>query len=191
MDFNRYMNTITASFGLLSTIIAIFMAEFIKRLGWTRTALITPVVMLITGLLFFGFLIFENDLVGLTQLIGTTPLFIAVLIGGIQNCLSKSAKYSIFDGTKEMAFIPLERSAQLKGKAAIDGVGSRLGKSGGSLVHQGIILIFGGLAGCIPYVALIITIVIILWIYAAKMLGQILDNILNGNNAHNLFIAVW
>lgn len=175
MDFNRYMNSLTAAIGIISTMMAIFMAEFIHRLGWTKTALITPMVMLVTSLLFFSFLIFEGDLIGLTQLLGTTPLFIAVFIGGVQNCLSKSAKYSIFDGTKEMAFIPLSRMAQLKGKAAIDGVGSRLGKSGGSLVHQGIILTFGGLAGCIPYVAIALILVIILWIMATNRLGLILD----------------
>lgn len=182
MDFNHYMNTLTAAIGLISTLTAIFMAELISRLGWTKTALITPMIMLLTSLLFFSFLIFENDLLSLVSMFGTTPLFIAVFMGGLQNCLSKSAKYSIFDGTKEMAFIPLERISQLKGKAAIDGVGSRLGKSGGSLVHQGIILLFGGIAGCIPYVALTIIAVIIFWIIATQRLGKILDKSLSYRN---------
>ena len=48
--------------------------------------------------------------------------------------LSRGAKYSVFDATKEMSFVPLAPESKIKGKAAIDGVAvARLGKSSGSL----------------------------------------------------------
>ena len=89
------------------------------------------------------------------------PLALVVFFGGAQNCLSKAAKYSVFDATKEMAFIPLDHDVKLKGKAAIDGVGSRLGKSGGSLIHQGLLMMFGSLSLSSPYVAVILMVFII------------------------------
>jgi ATP:ADP antiporter, AAA family len=105
-------------------------------------------------------------------LTGTTPLAIAVFFGGAQNCLSKAAKYSVFDTTKEMAYIPLSHDSKLKGKAAIDGVGSRFGKSGGSLIHQGLLLVFSTLTASAPYVAAILMCVIFFWIGAARSLGR-------------------
>lgn len=39
---------------------------------------------------------------------GTTPLAAAVLVGAVQNAFSRSAKYSLFDPCKEMAYIPLD-----------------------------------------------------------------------------------
>lgn len=172
-DFNTYMNNLATVMGVVSTITAVFMAKIITRFGWTKTALITPVIMLITCIGFFLFLFFRDHLAGIVvTLTGTTPLAIAVFFGGAQNCLSKAAKYSVFDATKEMAYIPLSHDSKLKGKAAIDGVGSRFGKSGGSLIHQGLLLIFHTLSASAPYVAAILMTVIFFWIGAARSLGR-------------------
>ena len=57
----------------------------------------------------------------------------AVTFGAAQNIMSKSAKYSLFDPTKGR-YIPFDPESKVKGKAAIDVVGGRLGKSGGSFV---------------------------------------------------------
>lgn len=172
-DYNTYMSNLTFMIGVLSTTTAIFMARIIERLGWTRTALITPVIMLVTCGGFFTFFLFRERLADMVMLLtGTTPLVIAVFFGGAQNCLSKAAKYSVFDTTKEMAFIPLSHECKLKGKAAIDGVGSRFGKSGGSLIHTGLLMVFATVSASAPYVAVILLIVIGLWMTAARLLGR-------------------
>jgi AAA family ATP:ADP antiporter len=167
------MNNLTSMVGVISAIISFFMASLLARMGWTFTALITPAILLITGIGFFTFLIFQEHFSwGMLSYVGATPLALVVFFGGVQNCLSKAAKYSVFDTTKEMAFIPLNHEVKLKGKAAIDGVGSRLGKSGGSLIHQGLIVFFGSLAFSAPYVAIILLIAIFFWILATKTLGR-------------------
>lgn len=171
-DYNTYVNNLTSIQGVVSTFSALFMAKFISRFGWTRTALITPLTILITSTGFFCCLFFQDNLTDtFMTLIGTTPLAIAVFFGSAQNCLSKAAKYSFFDTTKEMAFIPLGHESKLKGKAAIDGVGSRLGKSGGSLIHQGLLMFLGSLAVSAPYVAAILLFVIAFWFGACRSLG--------------------
>jgi len=99
-------------------------------------------------------------------------LAIAVFFGAAQVCMSKACKYSVFDSTKEMAFIPLGHECKLKGKAAIDGVCSRLGKSGGSVVHQGLLLMFATITTSAPYVAAVLFAVIVLWALAIRVLGK-------------------
>lgn len=170
-DYNNYMGNLNTILGIVATLAALFMAKMIDRIGWTWTALITPIMMLITSIGFFGAMLF-HDAVGMYAVFaGATPLVIAVFFGGAQNCLSKAAKYSVFDATKEMTFIPLTHECKLQGKAAIDGVGSRLGKSGGSVIHLGLLMFFGTLSASAPYVAAILLAVIVFWILAVRMLG--------------------
>ncbi len=183
-DFNTYMNNLTSLAGVFSTIIAFFLAGIIKRVGWTKTALITPIIMFVTSVGFFFFLFTQNYIADFTMLLfGTTPLVIVVFFGGLQNCLSKATKYSVFDVTKEMAFIPLPHDVKLKGKAAIDGVLSRLGKSAGSLIHQILLMIFGALSLCAPYVAVIILGATTYWIYSTKKLGKLFNQLVQKQQA--------
>lgn len=172
-DYLRYISYLLCIQGLVSVATAICMAWIIKRFGWTWTALITPVIMTITSAGFFSFLFLKDQLAGFAlALTGMSPLAIAVFFGSAQNCLSKAAKYSVFDATKEMAYIPLSHDSKLKGKAAIDGVGSRLGKSGGSLIHTGLLMVFETLTKSSPYIAGILGTMIFFWIGATKSLGK-------------------
>lgn len=181
-DFNTYTSNLHSIMGIVSTITAFFMAAIIGKFGWTRTALITPVIMLITAAGFFGFLSFSDTWLDIfVAWIGMTPLAIAVFFGSMQNCLSKAAKYSVFDTTKEMAFIPLSHECKLRGKAAIDGVGSRLGKSGGSMIHQGLLMFLTTVSACLPYVAVIFVVIIICWIIAARSLGKQFNELVASN----------
>jgi AAA family ATP:ADP antiporter len=171
-DYNVFTNNLTSLMGVISTSAALVMVGIIRKFGWTKTALITPIVLFTTTAAFFTCLIADNSISPFIVLLGTSPLALAVYLGSVQNCFTKAAKYSLFDTTKEMAFIPLESELKLKGKAAIDGIGSRLGKSGGSLIHQGLLIIFGTLSSSTPYVAAILLGVIAIWIIAVRTLGK-------------------
>lgn len=85
-----------------------------RKYGWGVAAQITPTVLLITGVAFFGLVLFSGPLTPWLATINLTPLMAAVLIGAAQNVFSKSAKYSLFDPCKEMAYIPLDQETQLK-----------------------------------------------------------------------------
>jgi AAA family ATP:ADP antiporter len=86
--------------------------------------------------------------------------------------MSKSAKYSLFDPTKEMAYIPLDQESKVKGKAAIDVVGARLGKALGSGTQIGLIALYGSLAAVTGHIGVILLFIIGAWIWAAKTLGK-------------------
>lgn len=60
---------------------------------------------------------------------------------------------------------------QTKGKAAIDVICNPLGKSGGALIQQFMIIGFGSLAASTPYLGLILLGIVAMWIYAAKVGG--------------------
>jgi AAA family ATP:ADP antiporter len=71
-----------------------------------------------------------------------------------------------------MAFVPLSPECKLKGKAMIDGLGSRLGKSGGSVIHQTLLLTFATISASAPYVAAFLLSAMVVWIVATRVLGK-------------------
>lgn len=171
-DYSTFMGYFSTVTGFVTILMMLFVGgNVIRRKGWGFAALITPVVLLITGVAFFGFVIFRDNMAGLIASIGTTPLFLAVIFGAAQNIMSKSAKYSLFDPTKEMAYIPLDDESKVKGKAAVDVVGARLGKSGGSIIQLGL-LTLGTLATITPYIGVILMVIIAAWIVAARALNK-------------------
>ena len=172
-DYAVFMGYFSFFTSVATIIMMLFIGgNVIRRFGWKVGALVTPTVLLITGAGFFSFVIFGKHLSGMTAMLGVTPLFIAVIIGMVQNIMTKSCKYSLFDPTKEMAYIPLDQESKVKGKAAIDVVGARLGKAGGSLMQQGLIVTFGSLAAITPYLAGILMVIIFSWMAAGRSLGK-------------------
>ncbi len=176
-DYNTYMGQVMFTMAILASLASLLTtSKVIQHYSWTVCALISPILVTITGILFFHFIIFPNH--GLSWIVGSfavSPLMLCVTLGSIQNCISRTCKYTFFDATKEIAFIPLSKESKLKGKAAIDGVGSRIGKSGGSVVHQSLILLFSTVAGSIPYVAAIFLVVAGIWIVSVIYLGKQFD----------------
>jgi AAA family ATP:ADP antiporter len=174
LDYTLYMNHIVSIIGVVATLTSLFVAgNAIRRFGWVFTALITPAILLVTSIGFFTFLLMQNQAPTLTvSFLGFTPLALVVFFGSAQNILSRGAKYSVFDATKEMAFVPLTPESKLVGKAAIDGVCSRLGKSGGSIVHQTFLLFFSGISASAPYVAIVLFGILIIWVIAVRLLGK-------------------
>lgn len=172
-DYSTFMGYFSTITGAITVFMMLFVGgNVIRKFGWGVAAQITPVVLLITGVGFFCFVLFRDNLAGIIGALGTTPLMLAVIFGMAQNIMSKSSKYSLFDPTKEMAYIPLDQESKVKGKAAIDVVGARLGKSGGSLVQQGLLVVFGSIGAITPYIAVILMVIIGAWILAARALNK-------------------
>lgn len=172
-SYNIYMNQVTTWIGIVATLSALFVSgNAIRLMGWTFTALITPFILFITSVGFFGFFFLKDSQAILSLFPAIEPLVMVVFFGTLQNCCSRAAKYTVFDATKEMAFIPLPRQEKLVGKSAIDGVFNRLGKSGGSIVHQTLLIAFGSFTATAPIVAIFLFAIIIVWTLAVNSLGR-------------------
>lgn len=173
-EYNLYMNQITTIIGAIATLSALFVSSnSVRKFGWSFTAMLTPAILLITSVGFFGCFL-AKDYFGDTMvaLFGMSPLALAVFFGSSQNIASRAAKYSVFDATKEMAFVPLPAEVKIKGKAAIDGVGARLGKSSGALIHQTLLLTLASFTASAPIVAGFLLTVIVLWMIAVRIMGK-------------------
>ncbi|GAB4234788.1 MAG: NTP/NDP exchange transporter Npt1 [Chlamydiales bacterium] len=171
-DYTLYMNNVMIAIGIVATLASLFITgNAVRKCGWTFTAFLTPFILFVTSIGFFGFFFMKSFPTPIT-ILGMTPLAITVFFGTIQNCLSRGAKYTVFDATREMALVPLDPEIKIKGKAAIDGVCSRLGKSGGSVVHQVLLVLFGSLTASAPFVAGFLLTVIGIWMSSVLTLGK-------------------
>ncbi|MCH9631594.1 MAG: ADP,ATP carrier protein 1 [Chlamydiia bacterium] len=142
--YQYFMSKVTSYVGLVAFITVLFFGGGIIRFfGWHFSAQLTPIIVGCTGLLFFFFVLLNQHFTLPSFFLGASPLIFLVFFGAVQNVISKVMKYSFFDPTKEIAFIPLDVESKTKGKAAIDVVGSRLGKSGSSWIQVGLIDLIG------------------------------------------------
>ena len=163
LDYQRFMGNFSSAVGLATCIVIFFGVHVIRLLGWRVGAMVTPGIMAILAIPFFVCIFLGLD--------SPSRLRIAVAIGTVQSLMSKTSKYALFDPTTQMAYIPLDDESKVKGKAAIDVLGSRLGKSGGSLIQQGLVFIFGNIISASPAVAVLFYSVLLGWLSAANTLS--------------------
>jgi len=166
LDYQRFMGNFSSLLGFSTCIVIFLGVQVIQILGWKAGALATPVAMALLAIPFFACV-----LLGLDN--HPTNLHVAVMLGAIQSLLSKTGKYAMFDPTTQMAYIPLDDESKVKGKAAIDVLGSRIGKSGGSFILQGLVLAFGNIINAAPAVMVIFYSVLLAWMGAANQLSSL------------------
>lgn len=162
--------------GVVSFFFIIFLSAPIMNRGWRFAASVTPVVTLIATLVFFSFLYFQESLSGVTAFLNTSPLSLAVTFGLVNVVFIKAVKYILFDPTKERAYIPLDEESKVRGKAAVDGVGSRLGKSLGSLILTTFLVpVMGSIDNAQYLIFFIIVILLMLWLRAVNKLSVLFE----------------
>ena len=173
--YTSYMGTFQAYQGVAAIFFMLVGSNILRRVSWSTAAIFTPIMILVTGLAFFSFIFFDQGIgLELAAFFGTGPLALAVMVGTAQNVLSKATKYSLFDSTKEMAYIPLDDEMKTKGKAAVDVIGGRFGKSGGGIIQSTFFILMPAFTftEATPYFAGIFFVVVILWLLAVKGLGK-------------------
>ncbi len=167
-DYCRYMGTLNFWMGIITAVSALFITPYLlQTYRWSRTALITPILMMIATFAFF-FVIYGTRA-------GIFPITLAVFLGSIHFCAGRATKYTLFDGIKELAFIPLSQEAQMKGKLIIDGIGSRMGRGTSSLLSIILFLLMGGPGESAIFAGILAIIFAGISIPAARFVGHELE----------------
>ncbi|GMI11575.1 hypothetical protein TrLO_g12242 [Triparma laevis f. longispina] len=170
LEYSHFMGVFSSVVGVTTFFVIFAGGTVIKTLGWKYGALATPSIMSLLAIPFFSAI-----LIGGVD--NPTSLKVAVGIGCLQSILSKATKYAFFDPTTQMAYIPLDEESKVKGKAAIDVLGSRLGKSGGSFIQQMLVLGFGNIITAAPAVVVIFYSVLVAWISSANKLSVMFNEL--------------
>lgn len=177
--FLAYMASFSKITGYISLPLMLIGGNLLRRLSWRNAASIVPLMLMGMSLMFYGLVIY-GDMIGMTAPMITayglsfTGVQLAAGIGKWQGALTKASKYSLFDSTKEMAYIPLDPELKSKGKAAVDVTGGRLGKSGGSWTISTLKIMFPGTStqALAPYLAGVSAVVFVIWIGAVLSLSR-------------------
>ncbi len=120
-----------AVFTMLSTFIA---AWVLRKFKWKTGAIITPLMILTISALFFALVIYNGLVSTNVKILGVTTGALVAAIGIVGVAIFKAIKYTLFDPTKSMAYIPLDDDTKTKGQSAVEVIGGRAGKSGGAAV---------------------------------------------------------
>ncbi|MDR0662215.1 MAG: NTP/NDP exchange transporter [Holosporales bacterium] len=180
--YASFMGSFQIWMGSASVFCMFIGANILRKFKWHTAAVITPWMILGTGALFFAFMIFNESLDPMMAAMGTTALMMAVIIGQIQNVLSKATKYSLYDSTTQMTYIPLDEELKVKGKAAVDVVGGRMGKSGGALIQWALLACVPGstLVSIAPTTFAVFLVIMVLWFWTASGLSKEFEALTKG-----------
>lgn len=185
-SYTIFMGHFHAYQGITSIFFMIIGSNILRHVSWKSAAMITPIMILVTGTVFFTLILFSDDIIAnhLMNWFSITPLAMAVAAGTIQNVLSKATKYSLFDSTKEMSYIPLDDELKSKGKAAVDVIGGRFGKSGGGVLQSSFFILFPTFtfADAIPYFGVVFFAILIVWLHSVNALNIRYQNQLKDQN---------
>jgi AAA family ATP:ADP antiporter len=173
LEFTKFSSKLTYLIGFVAVISSLTISSnVVRKLGWRVAAILTPLTFIITGFGFFYCIFVKKLTLNSFSIFGFTPLAMAVFFGAFQNVAARALKYTIFDDTKEMAFIPLSAEDKLKGKSTIDGIGSRLGKSGSSLIIQMLLMGFSTPMGASPFIFIVFALIMPIWLISINKLSK-------------------
>ena len=189
-QYSQMQGMLSIFTGLFASIIVLFSANILRKFSWKISALITPLAFLIVGGLFCFTVIYKQFIS--PSIFGVSSIIVSAWFGIIYDAFVKSIKYSLFDTTKSMLYIPLDEDTKTKGQAAVELLGGRAGKAGSSAIQQ-IMFAFpctlntitgtvGGVLAYSPIIISIFFIMVLIWIFAIFKLNKQYEEKVNKQN---------
>lgn len=175
-DYCGYLGQLALWSGVLTLTSSLFFAPIIlQRYRWVVAALATPLCLLVTEGLFFLFL--EGKSVSSLVFRWTEGEWVGmvVLLGSLQYCLGRATKYTLFDSSKELAFVLMPDFLKMRGKLVVDGLCARLGRGGASMLSLTLIKMSGGVIASGFYAGFIAIGTVLSWVMAVRKLGTTID----------------
>lgn len=164
-DYCDYMGLISSWSGVLTALSAVFITPYLlRRCHWVVAAIATPACILVTEAIFFFFQY------------SSSQLEIVVFAGTLFFCLSRAAKNTLLDSSKEISFLLLPPLEKMQGKLVIDGMCSRVGRGGASLISITFAQIFGGVLASAPFTGPLVLFIGISCALSTIRLGKLVDN---------------
>ncbi|MDG1437224.1 MAG: Npt1/Npt2 family nucleotide transporter [Rickettsiaceae bacterium] len=157
--------------GIAIMVMSMIGNSVMRNSSWFTAAIISPLLIFSTGTIFFFLVVFDNQVLNLFDgMILMSPLALAVFVGAIQNVLAKGSKYSIWDTSTQMLYIPLDQELRTKGKAAVDVISGKIGKSTSGLIQSLIFTIvpMATYHSIAPGLMIVFISICMLWIYAIR-----------------------
>lgn len=161
--------------GIISLVISLFLSKpIIMRWGWGWAAGMAPAVMGTCGCTFFLMSYVNHHVPIVGNLLGEKLLWYIVCTGGLYAIASKAVKYDFFDQTTQIAYIPLNPEEKIKGKAAIDVLGSRLGKAGCSWIQLILLSAYqtDSIQVCSGFLFIVLLSIAVLWCRSVHNINQ-------------------
>lgn len=172
--YSSIMADIAAWTGAATIALMLSSKCFFSVLGWRGAALATPLVCMASGTLFLAGSFFPAG-----SLPAGSPwaalLALAPAAGIVAQVFGRASKYSLFDPSKEMVFITMDKHEKETGKAAVDILGNQVGKTGGAWLMQGALLVCGSMAAALPFTALAYGGVCAVWLRATLSLADTME----------------
>ena len=153
--------------GILTAFSALVVTPYLlRKCRWVVASLVTPACLLLTEGAFF---------IALWHPSTSHQLELLVFLGTLFFCLVRAAKYTLFDSSKELSFIPLPSIEKMQGKLIIDGMCSRLGRGSASIVSITLINLCGGVLASASLAGLIVVTISVSCVISTFKLGKLVE----------------
>jgi AAA family ATP:ADP antiporter len=174
--YSAFMGSVSSALGLCTGAAMLISPTIFLRCTWRQAASVNPILMLYGGSLFFLTMIFSQGFMGfqLEAAVAQGMQGGIILAGTALYVFGRASKFSLLKPAEEMVYITLDENSRRSGKAAIDVVGSQVGKSLSSLLQQ-VFLIFGHgkITRTYPMMAALLFIVGNIWMKSVQKLADL------------------
>lgn len=165
-EYSIFMGRYQQCIAICSIVMGFVATNILQRFNWLFSALVTPIIVLLSSSSLFGFIILQKSLMSLSIFSSLNIIKISVIIGFIGLCLYKCVKYTFYDPTLEM-YLGNKSQEVIFDAKSLQSLLGRSGKSTTAAVQFAILCVPGMNLDRLAFVLWpICLIVAIMWIYS-------------------------